>query len=482
MTDIPKILIVEEEERIAKGFSTLLQKKGFQTIVAHKEHKILSTLELFRIAIVLLSMDRKDEEGVSLIRTILKAAPEIVCIAITSGTRASETVQALDAGASDCFSRPIRDWDRFLGVCTQALAVSKRTYMREEQRAHMENLQKHKSIEGFIPIKGNSPSVRTVMDTIRLVAPLKVSTLIYGESGVGKELVARAIHQESPSRLSPFIAINCVAIQPELFESELFGHERGAFTGAYTQKDGLCRQAKGGTLFLDEIGDLPLRLQPKLLRLLEQRVFRPVGSTKMHEFRARVICATHVDLESAVQQGLFRKDLYFRISAQEIYVPPLRTRKDDIQLLAYTFIEKYNKLCKRDVQRISSSALRRLESHDWIQNNVRELEREIQRAVVRAGDATVLDETMLFVKNKWKINSKESKRDFSSWLEMEYTEAQKESKRDFLERYLTHKLDAAHGNKSKAARLSGLASSNFHRLLRQLEGLQKEKDSQDPDT
>lgn len=473
MKMVPHILIVEEDDRTARGFISILQKKGFQTEHVRTEREILDVLDTQYIAMVLLSMDRGDNQGAQLIRTILKQAPQTICIALTAQDRASDVIRILEAGAFDCFTRPIRDWPRFLGVCTQAVSTWERTQMREEQRSHMQNLQQHKSIEGLSAIKGNSPSVRSVMDMIRLIAPLRVSTLISGESGVGKELVARAIHDESPQKRAPFLAINCVAIQPDLFESELFGHEKGAFTGAYAKKDGLCAQAGKGTLFLDEIGDLPLRLQPKLLRLLEQKTFRPVGSTQTIPFQARVICATHVNMRTAVKEGRFRKDLYFRISAQEIFVPPLRDRKDDIKLLAYTFIEKYNRLCARNVQSISQEALRKLEAHSWQENNVRELEREIQRAIVLARDNQVITKEMIFAQAPI-----EESREQKHWLDWEYARAQKYNKKMFLSSYLQHKLACAQGNKSKAAQLSGLASPNFHRLLRQLETMDKEEDSE----
>ena len=330
-TQTPKILIVDPQVKSAKAFGYILSKKNFSTVCVQTSEESLAAFSEHQIAVTLVAMGRKGQDAAILIRSILKRHPEVVVIALTTGAAAQEAVRAMEAGAIDYFSRPIRDWDRFLKVLHQSLAVWERTCALNDLREHMQNVQRHRSIEGLHPIKGNSPSVHVMMDTIRLLAPLKVSTLIYGESGVGKELVARAIHNESPHKNSPFVAINCVAIQPDLFESELFGHERGAFTGAHIKKQGLCAQAKDGTLFLDEIGDLPLRLQPKLLRLIEQRTFRPVGSVKERSFRARIICATHVDLERAVEEGRFRKDLYFRISAQEVYVPPLRERKEDIQ-------------------------------------------------------------------------------------------------------------------------------------------------------
>ena len=456
----------------------MLSKRGFSCLWAKGKEDALAMFLKEHVAVVLISMGRKDKAAPQLIRSLLKKHPEVVAIALTSGAMAGEAVRAMEAGAIDYFSRPIRDWERFLGILQQSVSLWERTYARDELRAHMQNVQRHRSLEGFHPIKGNSPSVHAVMDTIRLLAPLKVSTLIYGESGVGKELVARAIHHESPHKKSPFVAVNCVAIQPELFESELFGHERGSFTGAYSKKEGLCSQARDGTLFLDEIGDLPLRLQPKLLRLLEQRTFRPVGSVKSQMFHARIICATHVDLEKAVEEGRFRKDLYFRISAQEVYVPPLRDRKEDIQLLAYSFIEKYNHLCARNVQSISAQALQRLEAYDWDRNNVRELEREIQRAVVRAQERTILEEDMLF-QTKSPHRSQQTSED---WLAGSYSDAQKHNKRKFLRAFIDHKLKCAHGNKSEAARISGMLPSNFSRLIRQLEELEtEEKAAKKPD-
>ena len=204
------------------------------------------------------------------------------------------------------------------------------------------------------------------------------------------------------------MAVNCAAISPDLFEAELFGYKKGAFTGANTSREGLCKVANHGTLFLDEVGELPLPLQAKLLRLLEQKEYRPVGSDNSANFTGRIVTATNVELEEAVMAGRFREDLYFRISVQELFVPPLRERLEDVQLLAYHFIEQFNQTCHREVHTISPSALRLLESYDWHQNNVRELQREIQRALVRVADGQteLLPEHLFWHRGKAKDSKK----------------------------------------------------------------------------
>ena len=384
MENEPVILIIDDQPDLLRGFSKILRQQGFNVTPASSGHDGIQRVKEQSVSVAMISMDISDCEGTQLIKDILQLRPETVCIALASQAKASGTLKALEAGALDYFLRPITDWGRFYHLLRQSMNVWERSCELSSLRKRMRRLQDLRDITGFDKIKGSSVSVQAVMSQVKQVAPLEVSTLIYGESGVGKELVARAIHKESPHSEAPFVAVNCAAIQPDLFESELFGHARGAFTGAHSRREGLCGAAGHGTLFLDEIGELPLPLQPKLLRLLEQRTFRPVGGDSLHLFHARVIAATNVDLEAAVEESRFRKDLYYRLSAQEIFVPPLRDRIEDVQILAYHFLEKYNHLCQGKVQRIGPGALRMLESHDWGNNNVRELEREIQRGVVRA--------------------------------------------------------------------------------------------------
>lgn len=467
----PKVLIVDDQPELLKTFSKILRRQNLDVLAISSGDEALKQLDDVIVGVALISMGLADWNGPKLIKEMLKKHPEIVCIALAGKSNARDTLTALEAGALDYFIRPITDWPRFFHLIRQSMNVWERSCELSLLRKRVQNFQELRDQTGFFNIKGSSASVQVMMDMVRLVAPLQLSTLIFGESGVGKELVARAIHRESPLKNGPFVAVNCAAIQPELFESELFGHEKGAFTGAHVRREGLCAAAENGVLFLDEIGDLPLTLQPKLLRLLEQQVYRPVGGNRFYQFKARVIAATNVDLELAVTEKKFRQDLYFRISAQEIYVPPLRERKQDIQLLAYHFIEKYNQLCNRKIEQIHPQALRVLEEYTWEQNNVRELEREILRAMVRAANGKVILPEMLFWNQKNKSISRPSKAEspFADLLQQPFSQAVNEVRRRFTRTYVEKKLDESGGNKAKAASLAGMKASNFHRLIKSLD-------------
>ncbi|MEL6346068.1 MAG: sigma-54 dependent transcriptional regulator, partial [Myxococcota bacterium] len=333
-------------------------------------------------------------------------------------------------------------------------------------------------------LKGNSSAMRELLETIRDLAPLPDTLLIRGESGVGKELVARAVHEQSMVREGPFVAVNCAAIKPELFESELFGHRAGAFTGATRERSGLIESAQNGTLFLDEIGELSSDLQAKLLRLLEQREYRRVGAEQRRLLEARVVAATHVDLETAIEARRFRQDLYFRLSALELRVPPLRDRRDDIQLLAYHFLNKYNHRYDRSVDRIAPRALRLLENADWKRNNVRELEWSIRQAVARCKnqrELTVESFRDRVIPGAAPISlprpahqapmavDRGDVLDISDLLDVNYGEAIKDLRRRFATRYAERCLQVANYNKSRAAEIAGMKRSNFSRLIKDLE-------------
>ena len=332
---------------------------------------------------------------------------------------------------------------------------------------------------GLQGIKGRSDGILQLLSQIENIAPLDVATLIIGESGVGKERVAKALHSES-GRTGEFVPVNCASISPELFEAELFGHRKGSFTGASTSRMGLCGAAASGTLFLDEVGELPLPLQAKLLRLLEQKEYRPVGADTTEPFTGRIITATNVNLEAAVQSGVFREDLYYRISIQELYVPPLRKRLEDIQLLAYHFIEQYNAPCNRQVRSISADALQILEGYDWHRNNVRELQREIQRALVRArpDDVELLPIHLFWHQGKQELPANQAaildNSENPEWYEGGYASAKKRAHMEFLSGYLPYHVDKWSGNKSKAAIAIGLQPPNFSRLWKEMLAFRKE--------
>lgn len=289
-------------------------------------------------------------------------------------------------GAYDFLTKPVE--------LEELRVILRRAFYLAQLEREVRQLQSLYGGEGFEGLLGSCPSMQAVFHTIRRVAPSDVPVLLLGESGTGKEVVARAIHRRSPRREGPFIPINCGAIPENLLESELFGHERGAFTGAHIQRKGRIEMAEGGTLFLDELGELPLPLQVKLLRYLQEQTIERIGGREVIPVNARVIAATNVDLRKAMEEGKFREDLYYRVAVVVIQLPPLRDRGDDIVLLARTFLRRFAAEVKRTpAPQFTSAALRALQRHDW-PGNVRELENRIRRAVIMAEGRAITPEDL----------------------------------------------------------------------------------------
>jgi DNA-binding NtrC family response regulator len=465
---------------LTNAFVSMLMKQGFLVHVAAEESAVESVFANHIVSTAIVSMDTTGIDGLRYIETISKSHPAIIILAVTENPTASQVAESLELGAKDYFVRPIQDWNRFYVQLRQAQKLWSEQLELLQLRQAQSEMNEFREYAGLDGIKGRSNGIRQVLSQIQNIAPLDVSTLIIGESGVGKERVAKALHSES-GRTGSFVAINCASISPELFEAELFGHRKGSFTGASQSRAGLCQVAAGGTLFLDEVGELPFSLQAKLLRLLEQKEYRPVGSDTTEPFTGRIVTATNVDLESAVLQKRFREDLYYRISVQELYVPPLRERIEDIQLLAYHFVEKFNEPCNRQITTISAEALTILEAYDWYRNNVRELQREIQRALVRAKSTDVmLLPTHLF----WKRGTQEIPQNTSvvvseqtepNWFDESYTVAKKRAHMEFLSSYLPYQVERYNGSKAKAAQACGIKSSNFSRLWKEMIDNQRDK-------
>jgi len=313
-------------------------------------------------------------------------------------------------------------------------------------------------------VVGSSTQIQAALNLARTVAPANTTILLLGESGTGKEVMARAIHQWSPRTMHPFVAVNCVALSHELMESELFGHEKGAFTGAIAQKKGKFEQADGGTLFLDEIGELPPRLQTKLLRVLQEKEFQRVGGTKDIRSDVRILAATNRDLRQAIKTGAFREDLYYRLNVVSITLPPLRERREDIPALARHFIERYCQEMKRHLLMIESSAMELLEAYHW-PGNVRELQNVIERAVVLCpGPKITQRDFPVEIPNK-------SLRSLQSFVSPSGPEEPflMAAALDHFRRDLIHKaLEKAEGNQAEAARLLGLQRSNLSRMMKAL--------------
>ncbi|TLM68915.1 MAG: sigma-54-dependent Fis family transcriptional regulator [Deltaproteobacteria bacterium] len=366
-----RILIVDDEESLREFLSIMLHREGYQVDTAVDGLQAAAHLRDHTYDLVISDIKMPRMGGLELLRHIKERAPETVVLMVTAFSTTEEAVEAMKQGAYDYITKPFQNEEIRL-IVKNAL---ERRELRQENLALKEELGKRYSFEGLI---GKSKAMQDVITLIRKVAASPVKVLITGESGTGKELVARAIHFQSDRRDQPFVPINCGAIPENLLESELFGHEKGSFTGAISQKQGLFETASGGTIFLDEIGELPPMMQVKLLRVLQENEFRRVGGTRAIQVDVRVVAATNRQLEEAVSNGSFREDLYYRFNVIRIDLPPLRSRREDIPMLIDWFWERFTG--RKEVQ-VAEDAMRRLIDYHW-PGNIRELENVIERATV----------------------------------------------------------------------------------------------------
>jgi two-component system response regulator AtoC len=380
-----RVLVVDDEENIRLVLRTLLKKNDYQVEAAESAEVALEQLERFDPDFVLADVRMSGMTGIELC-TELKARSSLATVILMSAYGSVDlAIEAMKAGAYDYISKPFKHDEVLLALAK----AEERESLRRENRALKEAMRKEQTVHGIL---GKSEAIEKVFTTIGKVAEYKTTVLIQGESGTGKELVARALHDSSTRKNKAFIPLNCGAIPETLLESELFGHSKGAFTDAHADKKGLFAEAHQGTLFLDEIGELPLSLQVKLLRVLQEGCVRPLGATRDQEVDVRVIAATVRDLQREVQEGRFREDLYYRLNVLQINVPPLRERRDDILLLVEHFIERNNRRLGTQIRDLEQRTRKLLLDHPW-PGNVRELENTIERAVVLAdGDMlTVAD-------------------------------------------------------------------------------------------
>lgn len=369
-----KILIIDDDQGMQFFLGELLRKKGYQIEVATSAETALSKVEKDAFSLILLDVRLPGMSGVDAIRRLRELEPQAPIIIMTAYGTKETALQALQQGAYDFFTKPIMV-DELLCVLRRAL---EKRQLQLEIAALEERLKKRYEFENII---GSSGPMQEVFALVRKVAVTDSSVIIYGESGTGKELIAQAIHANSPRGNKSFVKLNCVAIPEGLLESELFGHEKGAFTGAVTQKIGKFELANEGTIFLDEIGDMTLATQSKILRVLQEREFERVGGTKTIKVDVRIIAATNKDLKKAVEDKQFREDLYFRLNVVPIQLPPLRERKEDIPPLVEHFLKEASLKVKKEIKGISKDALEVLMEYNW-PGNVRELENCIERAAV----------------------------------------------------------------------------------------------------
>jgi two-component system, NtrC family, response regulator len=369
-----RIVVIDDEVNAAAALETLLREDGYEVGRAHEARAGLGLLEKMAPDVVLTDLRMPGMDGIELLAKIKEIRPETMVIVMTAYGTVKTAVRAMKLGAEDYLSKPI-DVEE-LEVMLQRVLEKKG--LLEEARTLRERLEHKYRFDNLV---GESPEMLSVFKTIRQVAPSFASVLLLGESGTGKELFAQALHQNSPRRNKAFVKVACAALPETLLESELFGHEKGSFTGAVYTRAGRFEAADGGTLFLDEIGDITPTVQVKLLRFLEEREFERVGGNKTFKVDVRIVAATHRDLKKKLDEGSFREDLFYRLNVIEIHIPPLRERPGDIPLLGHHFLRKYAEANGKDIQGISDEVMALLLRHPW-PGNVRELENALERAVV----------------------------------------------------------------------------------------------------
>jgi two-component system response regulator PilR (NtrC family) len=376
-----RLLIVDDEASILDFLSLLFQQEGYETDTARNVEEARRALGGKTYDLVLCDVMMPDGNGLDLLREIKAAEPDPAVIMMTAYTSTKSAIEAMKLGAADYISKPF-DVDELKIVAQKALEraelADENVYLRRELASKYT----------FNNIIGKSPRMQAIFSLIERIARTSSTVLVHGESGTGKELIARAIHFASPRAPRRFLSINCGALPENLLESELFGHERGAFTGAVRDKKGLFQEADRGTLFLDEIGEMAPTMQVKLLRALQEKVVRKVGGNEEETVDVRIITATNQDLEHLITTGAFREDLFYRINVLPIHLPPLRQRREDIPLLVEFFLQKYCKQMELAPKQISVEAIQMLESYDW-PGNVRELENLIERALALSHAETI---------------------------------------------------------------------------------------------
>jgi two-component system response regulator HydG len=445
---LTSILVVDQDVEFAELVRDALRDRKYAAESVHSAKAALSFLERNAVDIVVAHVHLSEVSGLDLVARLRDRQSEVLGIVVTSQGSMETAVDAIRAGAYDFISKPFT-------ISTLDVAI-RRAIAYQTLRREVHDLRiAVAAAKPVATIIGDSPVIKEVTTMIRRVADSSATVLITGESGTGKELVARAVHDLSERRHLPFVAINCGALPPALLESELFGHVRGAFTDARQPRKGLFVQAGDGTLFLDEIGEMPLEMQVKLLRVLQQRTVRPVGGDDEVPFAARVITATNRDLATEVEEKRFREDLYYRINVVAIPVPPLRERAVDVVVLARHMLDRIAKRQSKAPLELSNEAGRKLTEYDW-PGNVRELENSIERAVAMCGNGPIDVDHL-----PKKIQQYESTR---IELNLENT-AEMITLEEMERRYVRQVLDSVRGNKTHAARVLGIDRRSLYRRL-----------------
>ncbi|MFO8084220.1 MAG: sigma-54 dependent transcriptional regulator [Desulfobacterales bacterium] len=459
-TNSSKILVIDDDLSMRELLDYMLSRQGYEIACAKNGNEAIAMLGNSNYDLLLCDIRLGDITGLDVLRASKAKNPDTVVIMISAYSSAEIAVEAMNNGAYDYVPKPFNAEEL---EATIAKALELKTL--EHEKKILDNELK-KTIH-FGKIVGNSPKMVQIYSMIRQLAKTRTNVLITGESGTGKELIARAIHEQSERRDNPFIAINCGGIPETLMESELFGHKKGAFTGATHDKKGLFEMGNNGSVFLDEIGEIGHAIQVKLLRAVQEKTIKPVGATENISVDIRIISATNKRLEEEVIEGRFREDLFYRLNVIEIKVPPLRERKSDLKILAQHFLEKYSKEAGKKVTKISSYAIDLMNKYDF-PGNIRELENLIERSVALTNTNIILPDSMLLAvhKRRWIEGIKDRRFDLDEVAKGVSLDAILEE----IERaYVKKSLECSGGNKQKAAELLDISLRSFRYRLDKLD-------------
>jgi DNA-binding NtrC family response regulator len=459
-----RILVVDDEKAILVALRGLFTKEGYAVETAASGEEAVRLIETGSFHVVVTDLSMEGVTGMTVLERARAFDPDLAVVMITAHGSEKAAVQAMKLGAADYLPKPF-DNDELRVVVRRAMEAS---LLRRDHRRLLEQMQ---GAYGFEQMIGAGPAMRRVFETIQRIADTDVTVLIRGESGTGKELVANALHYRSPRRTKPLVKMNCAALSRELVESELFGHEKGAFTGAVARREGKFEAADGGTLLLDECGDMPAETQAKLLRALQEKEIERVGGNQPIRVDVRVIAATNQDLEAAVRAGRFREDLYYRLKVVELVIPPLAERREDIPLLVDRFLRDAAARFGRDVKPLTGEALRACVAHEW-NGNVRELKSAVERALLLAPGVEITSADLLAdAVAPADAEASEAVVDGAASADangLSFREAKERMVASFERQFLVDALRRHGGNITKAAEEVGMYRQNFQQKMREL--------------
>ena len=447
--DKPRILLVDDDKNTADGLKKILLQDGYDTGCTYTGNEALDLIEAEHFDIVITDMKLPDISGFSIIEKVKKKNVDIAVVMITAFSSIQTAIDAMKKGADDYLTKPVN-------IEELELILKKILERRLLILQNKELKQKLKDKYNFSGIIGNTPEIQLIFKTITEIAPTAATVLIYGDTGTGKELIANAIHYSSDRRDKPFITLHCASLSEGVLESELFGHEKGAFTGAISQRRGRFELANGGSLFLDEVGEMNSHVQIKLLRVLETGKFERVGGEKTFESDVRIIAATNKDLEKEIKEGRFREDLYYRLNVINLKLPSLIERKEDIGLFIDNFLIKYSKKNRKNIKGLTPQSAKLLNNYDW-PGNVRELENAIERAVVMARNEYVEPNDL---PSNINVNTKKSRKET-------FRIPSGATMKEIEKKVIIETLQTTNGSKSKAAKILGISTRKIEYKIKE---------------